>query len=180
MSWKGRGLGVIVTGTSQKSFTGDSAGKEPACQCRRYGFNPWVRKTPWRRAWLPTAVFLPGELQGQRSLANYSPWVATWDPCVGAKLLQSCPTLCDPMDCSPPGSSVHGLLQAGTLEWVAMPFSRVIFLTQNIVGTQQIFILIPQMRKSFGENKRATDMRFLCSNDHQLIIFPPSPTLFTS
>ena len=53
-----------------------------------------------------------------------------------------------------------------------MPFSRVI-LTQNIVGTQQIFILIPQMRKSFGENKRATDMRFLCSNDHQLIIFSP-------
>ena len=36
---------------------------------------------------------------------------------------QSCPTLCDPMDCSPPGSSVHGLLQARILEWVAIPFS---------------------------------------------------------
>ena len=36
---------------------------------------------------------------------------------------QSCPTLCDPMDCSPRGSSVHGILQARTLEWVAMPFS---------------------------------------------------------
>ena len=34
------------------------------------------------------------------------------------------PTLCDPRDCSPPGSSVHGVLQARTLEWVAMPFSR--------------------------------------------------------
>ena len=33
-------------------------------------------------------------------------------------------TLCESMDCSPPGSSVHGILQAGTLEWVAMPFSR--------------------------------------------------------
>ena len=32
----------------------------------------------------------------------------------------SCPTLCDPMDCSPPGSSVHGILQAGILEWVAI------------------------------------------------------------
>ena len=41
-----------------------------------------------------------------------------------AKLLQSCPTLRDPMDCSPPGSSVHGILQARILEWVAMPFSR--------------------------------------------------------
>ena len=37
---------------------------------------------------------------------------------------QSCPTLCDPMDCSPPGSSVHGIHQAGILEWVAIPFSR--------------------------------------------------------
>ena len=37
---------------------------------------------------------------------------------------QSCPTLFDPMDCRPPGSYVHGILQAGTLEWVAIPFSR--------------------------------------------------------
>ena len=36
-----------------------------------------------------------------------------------AKSLQSCPTLCDPMDCSPPGSSVHGIFQARVLEWVA-------------------------------------------------------------
>ena len=43
---------------------------------------------------------------------------------VCAKSLQSCPTLCDPIDCSPPGSSVHGNLQARILEWVAMPSSR--------------------------------------------------------
>ena len=42
----------------------------------------------------------------------------------GAKSLQSCPTLCDRVDCSPPGSSVHGILQARALEWVAMPSSR--------------------------------------------------------
>ena len=40
-----------------------------------------------------------------------------------AKLLQSCPTLCDPRDGSPPGSSVPGILQARTLEWVAISFS---------------------------------------------------------
>ena len=40
-----------------------------------------------------------------------------------AKLPQSCQTLSDPMDCSPPGSSVHEILQARILEWVAMPFS---------------------------------------------------------
>ena len=44
--------------------------------------------------------------------------------CVHAKLLQSCLTLRDPMDCSPPGSSVHGVLQARVVEWVAMPSSR--------------------------------------------------------
>ena len=41
-----------------------------------------------------------------------------------AKSLQSCPTLCDPIDGSPPGSSVHGILQARTLEWVAISFSN--------------------------------------------------------
>ena len=40
------------------------------------------------------------------------------------KVAQLCPTLCDPMDCSLPGSSVNGILQARILEWVAIPFSR--------------------------------------------------------
>ena len=43
-------------------------------QCRRPGFNPWIRKIPWRREWQPTPVFLAGESHGQRSLAGYSPW----------------------------------------------------------------------------------------------------------
>ena len=41
-----------------------------------------------------------------------------------AQSLQSCSTVCEPMDCGPPGSSVHGTLQARILEWVAIPFSR--------------------------------------------------------
>ena len=44
--------------------------------------------------------------------------------CVHAKSLQSCLTLCNTLDSSPPGSSVHGILQARILEWVAMPSSR--------------------------------------------------------
>ena len=44
---------------------------------------------------------------------------------------QSCPTLSNPKDCSPPGSPVHGILQARILEWVAIPFSREIFPTQG-------------------------------------------------
>ena len=45
------------------------SGKEASCQCRRYGFDPWVTEI-WRRKWQPTLVFLPGEFQGQRSLAG--------------------------------------------------------------------------------------------------------------
>ena len=44
------------------------------CLCRRRGFDPWVRKIPWRRKWQPTPAFLPGKFHGQRSLAGYSPW----------------------------------------------------------------------------------------------------------
>ena len=40
---------------------------EPTCQCRRLRFDPWVGKSPWRRQWQPTPVFLPGKSQGQRN-----------------------------------------------------------------------------------------------------------------
>jgi len=52
-------------------------GQEPACQCRRrkrWRFNPWDGKIPWRRAQQLTLVFLPGEFHGQGSLAGCSPW----------------------------------------------------------------------------------------------------------
>ena len=55
---------------------GGISGKEPLCQCRRRkrcGFDLLVGKIPWRRAWQPTPVFLPGESHGQRSLVCYSP-----------------------------------------------------------------------------------------------------------
>ena len=54
-----------------------ASGKEHAWQCRRrkrYAFNPWIGKIPWRRAWHPTAVVLPGESPGQRSLVGCRPW----------------------------------------------------------------------------------------------------------
>ena len=43
-------------------------------QCRRPRFDPWVGKIPWRREWLPTPVFSPGEFHGQNSVMGYSPW----------------------------------------------------------------------------------------------------------
>ena len=62
------------------------------------------------RKWQPTSAFLPGESQGWGSLGG----------CMHAKLLH-CVWPCDPMDCSPPGPSVHGILQARILEWIAFP-----------------------------------------------------------
>ena len=50
----------------------------------------------------------------------------TFNVVAAAKSLQSCPTLCDPVDCSLPGSSIHGIFQARVLEWGAIAFSAVI------------------------------------------------------
>ena len=62
-----------------------------------------------------------GDSEGQGSLACCSPWSHS----VGYDLVtKQHTTLCDPMDCSPPGSSVHGIFQARILEWVAISFSR--------------------------------------------------------
>ena len=58
-------------------FSGGANGKESTCQCRRHkrlGFDPWVGKIIWRRAWQPTLVFFPAESHGQGSLVGYSPW----------------------------------------------------------------------------------------------------------
>ena len=64
--------------TRPEGFPGGSGVKNSPCQCRRHkrrGFDPWVKKIPYRRTWQPTPVFLPGKFHGQRSLAGYSPWV---------------------------------------------------------------------------------------------------------
>ena len=90
----------------------------------------WIRKDRWGKGQVTL-------LHSRKShLGSFCGWLSfslsstptTFQPCftawVHAKSLQSCPTLCDPMDCSPPSSSVHGTLQARTLEWGAMPSSR--------------------------------------------------------
>ena len=74
----------------------------------------------------------PGRLQSHGTAKSWTQlryWTLTYlCYCVkmlaAAKLLQSCPTLCDPIDSSPPGSPVPGILQARTLEWVAISFSN--------------------------------------------------------
>ena len=48
-------------------------GKECTCKCRRWGFNLWVGKIPWRRKWQPIPMFLPGKSHEQKSLEGYTP-----------------------------------------------------------------------------------------------------------
>ena len=58
-----------------QGFPGGASGKGHTCQfrrCKRCGFDPWVRKIPWRRAWQPIPLLLPVETHGQRSLGNCS------------------------------------------------------------------------------------------------------------
>ena len=62
---------------SHFKFPGGTSGKDSACQCRRCkrsGLDLWVGKTPWRRKWQPTPLFLPGKVHGQRNLVGCSPW----------------------------------------------------------------------------------------------------------
>ena len=62
--------------SSYRGFPDGASDKEPACQCKRckrHWFDPWVGKIPWRRAWQPTSVFLPGESHWQKNLEGYSP-----------------------------------------------------------------------------------------------------------
>ena len=54
-------------------FPGGSDSKESICNAEDLG-STWVGNIPWRRAWQPTSIFLPGEFQGQRSLGGYNPW----------------------------------------------------------------------------------------------------------
>ena len=73
-------------------------------------------------AYLRLLIFLPAILIPACASSNPA-FHMMYPAATAAKSLQSCPTLCDPMDGSPPGSPVPGILQARTLEWVVISFS---------------------------------------------------------
>ena len=99
------------------------AGRSQLCQACWVTFGRW----PVTERSKPSSI-LQLILQLQPSCSVDDGWTDGWMNGMRAHL---CPTLCDPLDCSPPGSSAHGILQARILEWAAMPSSRGIFLTQG-------------------------------------------------
>ena len=78
--------------------------------------------------------------------------------CSWAKLLHSCPTLCSPMDCSPQGSSVHGILQARIVKWAATPSSR----GSSWPRDQTHVSYIPCIGRSFTTSAATCARYFIC------------------
>ena len=129
---------VKLTGNhiSPRGFPGGSDSKVSACNMGDSGLTPGWGRSPGEGNVNPLQYSCL-EFQEQRSLAGYSPWShkesdmseqltlpfifqyfqITLLLAAAAKSLQSCPTLCDPIEGSPPGSPVPGILQARTLEW---------------------------------------------------------------
>ena len=91
----------------------------PAMQERPW-FDFWGGNICWRRGKVTTAYCSQGSnIHYGHNGVSPLPTDLKW-----SEIAQSCLTLCDPVDCSPPGSSVHGFLQARILEWIVISFSR--------------------------------------------------------
>ena len=88
-------------------------------QALQPGVNPAAPSSGW-----PRRHTVPPRLGHHLWRAGSPPGVSQGGCCCLPFSIHSCPALCDPMDSSPPGSSVHGISQARILEWVAMPSSR--------------------------------------------------------
>ena len=90
----------------------------------------WVTGGGPKKLWFPWWVASGEQVGGGGSFLTFFPvkgsvsLAAVLGPCCGCLVAKSCPTLREPVDCSPPGFSVHGILQARMLEWVTISFSR--------------------------------------------------------
>ena len=117
-------------------FSVCASGKEPTCQwrrCKRHWFDPWVEKSPWRRAWQPTPVFLPEEFYGQRNPVGYSSWgckelnttEVTLHACTQVSIRMSCPSLYHPMTNVKPIPPHQNLTESYFLSRVRWPEEKV-------------------------------------------------------
>ena len=114
----------------------NSDSKESACKVgESQDAIPGLGRSPGRGAWQSTPVFLPREISMDRGAQQATVHEGSQrvrhflsdkhaHAAAAAKSLQSCLTLCDPIDSSPPGFAVPGILQARTLKWVAISFSN--------------------------------------------------------
>ena len=109
--------------------------------------------------------------------------------CMHAKSFQSCPTLCNPVDSSPPGSSVHGILQARILEWVAISFSSGIYQFSSVQSLSRVRLFaipwIEACQASLSITISRSSLRLTCIESvipsshlilcRPLLLLPPIP-----
>ena len=82
-----------------------------------------------------------------------------------SEVTQSCPTLSDPMDCSPVGSSIHGIFQAGVLEWGAIAFSE--YIMRN-AGLEEAQAGIKIVRRNINNLRYADDTTLMAESEEEL------------
>ena len=112
-------------------------------------FSPWLYQACIRLPQLCVSNCIFLLLQNKLILLiNLTDFLIVLGQLVAYLVTQSCPTLCDPMDCSPPSSFVHGILQSRILEWVAISFSncfrltlfKMAIITTNLIGKKDILL----------------------------------------
>ena len=116
----------------------------------------WTEFVNFFSSVMMTCYFFPVILSAAREITEWPLfWVSSLLPLqwhtqthvevkIESEVAQSCPTHCDPMDCSSSGSSVHGILQAGILEWVDISFFNVNFSSSTLVTKSCLTLAIPQ------------------------------------
>ena len=90
-----------------------------------------VSSSVWPHRWQPTRLPRPWDSPSNNTGVGCHFLLQCMKMKSESEVAQSCPTLSDPMDCSPPGSSVHGIFQARALEWVAIAFSNILLYWQG-------------------------------------------------
>ena len=116
----------LSSSSSRKIFGGfldSSVGKESACQRKGRGFDPRAGKIAHAPG-QPTRLPRPWDSPGKNTGVGCHVLLQCMKVKSESEVVQLCPTLHNPMGCSPPGSPVHGIFQARVLEWVAIAFSN--------------------------------------------------------
>ena len=165
-------------------YPGGANSKEPTCLCRRHkthGFDSWVGKILWEGMGA-TPIFLPEEsidrgawpatvhrVTKSQTLEQLSAHIHA---AAASKSLQSCLTLCDPMDGSPPGSPVPGILQARTLEWVTISFSNAWKWKVKVKSLSHVWSLATPWTAAY---QVPLSMGF-SRQEYQSVLLLPSPT----
>ena len=131
------------------------SGKESTCQCgrcKRFEFNPWAGKKPWRKKWQPTPIYLPGKFQGQRNLTGCSPW--------GRKQSKVTEQLSDWACTDKPGLQVQFFFFFQRLN---INLKQCLYLSYQVISKRLITNILDQVSDSniiLGNNKIPTDTNY--------------------